>query len=84
MVNYLSMSCKKQNDIILKINFTGFIYIRPPSIQNRTKLKYHKMSSNERFIRSSKLKLKFQQVSNNLIPIVHTADSIDFLVYEFN
>ena len=38
---------QKQNDIILKIN-TRFIYIRPPSIQNRTKLKYHKMSSNER------------------------------------
>ena len=48
MVNYSSMSCKKQNDIILKINLTGFIYIRSPSIQNRTKLKYHKMSSNER------------------------------------
>ena len=42
MVNYSSMCCKKQNEIISKINFTGFIYIRPPSTPNRTKLKYPK------------------------------------------
>ena len=47
MVNYSSMSFKKENDNNLKINFTGLIYIRPPSTQNRIKLKYQ-MSSNEK------------------------------------
>ena len=77
MFNYSSISYKKQNDIILQINFTWFVYIRPPSIQNRTKLKYHKMSSSERVIQIGPKKKFFYfgsleaRISHNKIVWAH-------------
>ena len=48
MVHYSGNYYKKQNDFILNSNFAFAKYIRPPSIQNRTKWNYQEMGNSER------------------------------------